>query len=217
MPTYDLAMLDFDGTLADSAGSVVHCIQGTFRSRGEQPPTEAAIRATIGIPLPEALMLLRGHGTPAEGQDWAQTYRDIFLAEGMGRMRLFAGAAGFLSGLAERGVATVIVSARKAENTWVLLESFGLSHTVQEIYGYTNEGPNKPDPRLYQELIHPRFGRNEGHRAIMVGDTHIDLEFARAVGAHACWASYGYGDAGRCRGLRPEFTAAHPSELLGLF
>ena len=117
MPPYDLVMLDFDGTLADSAGSVVHCVQETFVARDEQPPTEAAIRATIGLPLPEALMSLRGHGGRAEGMDWAQTYRQVFLAQGMGQVPLFQGAARFLKGLAAKGVPTVIVTARKAEIT----------------------------------------------------------------------------------------------------
>ena len=88
---------------------------------------------------------------------------------------------------------------------------------MHEIYGETPEGPNKPDPRLYEELIRPRFGREEPLRMIMVGDTHIDLEFARAIGADACWVSYGYGDASKCRAMVPDYEVAHPSELLGLF
>lgn len=217
MPPYDLAMLDFDGTLVDSASSVVHCVQRTFAAWGEEPPSETAIRATIGLPLPEALAHLRGRGRRAEGEAWARAYREIFMSEGPARLQLFEGAAQFLAGLAAKQVPAVIVSARKAEITNMLLKKFGLRETILEVYGDTPRGPNKPDPRLYEELIRPRFGSAPPLKMIMVGDTHIDLEFARNTGAASCWASYGYGDAQKCRGMQPDFEVSRPADLLGLF
>ena len=46
MPRFKLAMFDFDGTLADSADSVVYCFQKTFESYGQPVPGEQAIRRT---------------------------------------------------------------------------------------------------------------------------------------------------------------------------
>jgi phosphoglycolate phosphatase len=217
MPPYDLVMLDFDGTLIDSASSVVHCVRRTFSAQGEEPPTEAAIRATIGLPLPDALTRLRGKGGREEGETWARAYREIFMSDGPARLQLFEGAAWFLAALADQKVPAVIVSARKAEITNLLLKKFGLSETIMEVYGDSPQGPNKPDPRLYRELIRPRFGNAPPRKMIMVGDTHIDLEFARNTGADSCWVSYGYGDAEKCRGMQPDFEVSRPADLLKLF
>ncbi|WP_338606167.1 HAD family hydrolase [Desulfoferula mesophila] len=217
MPPYDLVMLDFDGTLVDSASSVVHCVQRTFAAQGEEPPSEAAIRATIGLPLPDALTQLRGKGGREKGQTWARAYREIFMTEGPPRLHLFEGAARFLAALADQEIPAIIVSARKAEITNMLLDKFGLSETIMEVFGDSPQGPNKPDPRLYEELIRPRFGNPPPRKMIMVGDTHIDLEFAHNTGAASCWVSYGYGDAQKCRGMQPDFEVSCPADLLNLF
>ncbi|MCB2193713.1 MAG: HAD family hydrolase [Deltaproteobacteria bacterium] len=217
MPPYDLAMLDFDGTLVDSASSIVYCVQRTFRSMGEEPPSETAIRATIGLPLSEALVHLQCRGRPTDSEAWVRAYRETFTSVGTGRLQLFEGAAQFLAGLADKGIPAVIVTARKTEITNALLQNFGLSGTILEVYGDTPQGPNKPDPRLYEELIRPRFNHAHPSNIIMVGDTHIDLEFARNTGAVSCWASYGYGDAQKCRNMQPDFEVSHPTDLLRLF
>ena len=217
MPKFDLAMLDFDGTLADSAASIVHCLKRTFEVQGEKPPGEKAIRDTIGIPLAMAIVHLRRKGRRTDGEAWAHKYREIFKVEGPARFRLFEGAEELLAGLAGRGTAIAIVSARKAHVTQALLDNLGLSQYVQAVYGDTPGGPNKPDPRLYSELILPRFDGAGPLRSIMVGDTHIDLEFAKASGTASCWVSHGYGDPARCRALQPDFQAACLQEVLELF
>ena len=50
----------------------------------------------------------------------------------------------------------------------------------------------------------------------MVGDTEIDIQFAKASGISCCWASYGYGDKARCRKLEPEYRIDSIAELPAL-
>jgi phosphoglycolate phosphatase len=217
MPAYNLALLDFDGTLADSAASIVHCVQRTFEHYGENIPAGQEIRATIGLPLAVAMVELRGKGGPEDGEAWAETYREIFREEGMAKLRMFEGAGDFLQGLADKGVPATIVSARKAELTRDLLMRFKLDHLLQAVHGDTPQGPNKPDPRVYQELILPKFGCNGDLRPLMIGDTHIDLRFAKNIKAGSCWASYGYGSPTKCRALRPDHEAQDLAQALKLF
>ena len=47
-----------------------------------------------------------------------------------------------------------------------------------------------------------------------VGDTATDIQFAKNIGAASCWATYGYGDAGRCHTLQPTYRIA---DIRGLF
>jgi phosphoglycolate phosphatase len=50
-------------------------------------------------------------------------------------------------------------------------------------------------------------------RMLMVGDTETDIVFAKASGIACCWASYGYGDMGRCRALAPQYEIAGIADL----
>jgi phosphoglycolate phosphatase len=50
----------------------------------------------------------------------------------------------------------------------------------------------------------------------MVGDTETDIQLAKNSGMACCWASYGYGEAERCRALEPEYEISSIAELPAL-
>jgi phosphoglycolate phosphatase len=53
----------------------------------------------------------------------------------------------------------------------------------------------------------------QSRQILMVGDTELDILFAKKSGMSCCWVSYGYGDAQRCRALKPEHEIASIAEL----
>ena len=74
----------------------------------------------------------------------------------------------------------------------------------------------KPDRLLYEANIRPLMPGISPSRTLVIGDTEMDLQFAGNIGAHSCWASYGYGDRARSAALQPDFTISEISELLGI-
>jgi phosphoglycolate phosphatase len=81
-----------------------------------------------------------------------------------------------------------------------LLEGFGLSDSFQSVIGGDSAFPRKPDPAGLLHLI--REAGVTAEATIMVGDSMIDVETARAAGAVACVAMYGFGHLRRAIVLR---------------
>jgi len=62
----------------------------------------------------------------------------------------------------------------------------------------------------------PQYQDLQPECVLLVGDTEIDILFAKSAGVSSCWASYGYGDDERCRQLAPEHEISSIGELPAL-
>ena len=99
-------IFDFDGTLADTQSGILATSQETLRGMGRKPADEAALAATIGLPLRENFT--RGAGLDEEEADRAVAiYRAIFDETAVPLISSFPGVEETLRTLSERGILTV--------------------------------------------------------------------------------------------------------------
>jgi phosphoglycolate phosphatase len=59
----------------------------------------------------------------------------------------------------------------------------------------------KPSALVFEQRVLPIFPDLTPSQCIMVGDTATDLQFAKNIGANACFASYGYGNVADCEAV----------------
>ena len=143
-------------------------------------------------------------------------YRRLYATEGAPLLQPFAGVAEALQELHLCGTKCVVVSNKGIEAVRRSLDESGLSTFIDIVFGASAGLPTKPDPTVLTDHILPRFTQLEAHRVLIVGDTEIDILFARRCGAYACWVSYGYGDVSRCRSLKPDYEIANMDALPSL-
>jgi phosphoglycolate phosphatase len=72
---------------------------------------------------------------------------------------------------------------------------------------------NKPSPEPCTKHIAPHFAKISKAETVVIGDTEVDIRFAKGAGLASCRAKYGYGDAGRCHGLRPDYEIGELRDL----
>ena len=102
-------IFDFDGTLADTRTGILATAQEVLRRMGLPPADEAALGATIGLPLRENFT--RGAGLSEEEADRAVAiYREIFESVGVPAIVLFPGVAETLKELAARGIPMAVAT-----------------------------------------------------------------------------------------------------------
>ena len=53
-----LILFDVDGTLVDSQGTIIACMTASFAAEGLSAPRPEAVRAIVGLSLPQALAVL---------------------------------------------------------------------------------------------------------------------------------------------------------------
>jgi phosphoglycolate phosphatase len=212
MNNFDAVVFDYDGTLFDTRHAIVHCLRRAFEQcRRAVPLAETTMVAVkSGLPLQETLMSIDPtlRVDPDALSEIMPVYRRLYLDEGTPLLQPFAGAVEALQELHGVGTKCVVVSNKGISAVRRSLDESGLSAFIDVIFGEAAGLPKKPDPTVLTDHILPRFQQLEARRVLIVGDTEIDILFARRCGASACWVSYGYGDVDRCRGLEPDYEIA---------
>jgi phosphoglycolate phosphatase len=220
MSEYKVIVFDYDGTLFDTRPAIFHCIQRAFAECGRPIPALEAVASTVktGLPLQETLFALdetlRANRTTLN--EFVITYRKLYLDEGTPLAKPFAGARDALQQIHACDVKCVIVSNKGIAAIRRSLDQSQLNSFVELVFGDEPGLPKKPDPAILIDHILPRYGQLQMEQILVVGDTEVDILFAKRTGIFCCWASYGYGEAERCRKLAPEHEISSIADLPSL-
>jgi phosphoglycolate phosphatase len=220
MSGFKVVVFDYDGTLFDTRPAIVHCIQRAFAACGRPIPALEAVAGTVrtGLPLQETFFVLDKNlrAERATLSEIVKTYRKIYLDEGAPLTKSFVGVGDVLQDIHARGTKCVVVSNKGIAAIRQSLERNQLSCYVDLVFGDEPGLPKKPDPAILVDHILPRYAPLQREQAFVVGDTEIDILLAKRTGVPCCWASYGYGDAERCRKLAPEHEISSIEQLSAL-
>ncbi len=216
MSQYKLIIFDFDGTLAITHKAIISCIAKTFESFNIAPPAAETIRATIGINLPNTFKLLYPAIEESAIPAWVETYRSFYRTEGQQQLDLFPGTKQLLQLASKSGLSLGIFSNKHVSFVNFFLEKLRIHGLFDLILGDNGQIIKKPNPTVFHSIIKPLFPELDNSQVLMVGDTAVDLLFAKNAGIDVCWAAYGYGDRTECLALQPTFAIDNISELAAI-
>lgn len=185
-----LIVFDLDGTLIDSRRDLADAANALIAERGGHPLPETAIAAMVG----EGAALLVRRALNAAGLPFDDTSVPSFLALYDERLvhhtRPYPGIREALDALAPLGPLAVLTNKPLAP-TRRLLEAFDLAPLMAAVLGGDGPLPRKPDPASLRHLMTQQATSPE--RTVLVGDSRIDFETARAAGTHVCLTRWGFG------------------------
>ncbi len=196
---FDLLIFDWDGTLMDSAGSIVDCIQAASADLGWPVPSRDAASHIIGLGLKEAVEALFPDLPETEHPRLVERYRHHYLGRDH-EIPLFEGARELIVELHARGYLLAVATGKARRG---LARAFGHSGLGPYFHASrtADETHSKPHPAMILELL-DELGV-DGGRALMIGDTSHDLEMARNAGTPSLAAGYGAHPAGSLAGFGP--------------
>jgi phosphoglycolate phosphatase len=183
---YSLIVFDWDGTLIDSAGTIVECIQNAARDMGVEVPGREQASHVIGLGLHDSLRHAVPGLAPERYLEFADHYREHFRAR-QDSMLLFAGIRELLEAL-HRSRALAIATGKSRRGLDRALDAEGLRRYFATSRCADETHP-KPHPAMLREIIEEL--RVEPARTLMIGDTSHDLEMAKAAGVDALAVTYG--------------------------
>jgi phosphoglycolate phosphatase len=213
---FRLVIFDYDGTLFDTRPAIVHCIGRAFEEYGRSNPAHDAVAGIVGTgaTLLDTLLLLdpglRRDRTALN--DLVITYRNLYRDESTALLRAFPGVPAILQHLRLNGIRCAVVSNKGVDAVRRSFDETGLGSLIDVVVGEQPGTPKKPDPRVVTDLIAPRFDLRRDEM-LMVGDTEIDILFAKRAGIASCWVSYGYGAPAHCRAGEPDYEISSISHL----
>ncbi|GAB3380948.1 HAD family hydrolase [Lysobacter fragariae] len=213
-----LFIFDYDGTLCDTLEAISGSLLSTFAEFSSSVPAQDDISRLIGTgkTLQETINELRSTEEGALDDDalkqWVGFYRQRYAEHGESKVTLFDGAKETLSSLREVGD-LVLLSNKGIEAVEGSLKRFDIRSYFSLVLAEEPGQPKKPDPAVFANRIAPVFVGVRAEDCIVIGDTSADLEFARNIGATACFAEYGFGERSSCDAVGYQFAFSHLSQL----
>lgn len=216
---YCTLLVDFDGTLFDTRNAIRKTLEALARRRGVAPFAVHLIDQVIdqGLSLVDMLAVLLGPADGLELPAWAADYRAIYNGGlGVAESAPYPGIETILQQMHEAGKELFIVSNKGEVSIQATLEQYHLGSYFRGVVAAVGDRAPKPGPESFFEQIKPRMRHGDNARVLVIGDTEIDLGYARSLGVASCWAAYGYGLASRCEVLAPDFVILTAMDLLRL-
>lgn len=194
MPPSPVLVLDLDGTLVDTVRDLTATLNDILRGEGIAP-----------MPLDEARLMI-GHGARAMISRALQSagitadsdrldnlfalFLDLYARRIAEESRPFPGAIESLDRFAADGWRLAICTNKLERHSRLLLEALGIADRFAAIAGQDTYGVRKPDPRHLQEAIREAGGQVAS--AIMVGDSEVDIQTAKAARVPVVAVDFGY-------------------------
>ena len=187
-------LFDLDGTLIDTAPDLLGSLNAVLTRVGHRPVNPRELRSMVGHGV-KALFerAFKETGTPVSPDqmaDYAAEFMAHYRANIARESRPFPRVPETLKRLADAGAMLGVCTNKPQELTDLLLAQLDLAHHFGAVYGGGRARHNKPDPHHVLELVDALKGTRG--RAVMVGDSTVDVAAARAAQIPVIVMSYGY-------------------------
>ena len=186
-------LFDFDGTLIDTAPSILASFAAALQHTG----LEAAVPLTpslIGPPLLTTVGTLLGTDDEATRQRFAAAFREQYDVAGYRHTVAYDGVPALLEGLHAAGIGLFIVTNKRIAPTRRILAHLRWEHWFRGVYALDALEPPAPNKKaLVRDVL-----RREALRPAdtwMVGDSREDQSSAEGNALRFFAACWGYGQA----------------------
>lgn len=210
-------IFDLDGTLIDSAPSIVFALNHVFDKAGYAAVTSDAVKPLLAgdaMKLVGTLIADQGQ-TIAEDEnaDLTHQFLETYKAHPAQDAALYPGALSILDHFKTAGHKLAICTNKPSITAAPVLEIFNLVSYFDATVCGDQTAFKKPDGRHILETIHAMDG--DASDAIMIGDSGNDIYAAHDAGVASIWASFGYG-LERVEDMKPTATVDELHQLPGI-
>ena len=190
---YDIVIFDLDGTLLNTIGDLAASVDYVMRSRNLPEHTDAEYRQMVG----GGIKRLVERALPAELAA-NETYVDEcvtqfrrYYVDNIDRHTVpYEGMCELLRDLQLKGVKLAVASNKFQHGTDRLVSKFFGDIDFVAVEGNREGAPLKPDPQIVTGIL-SRAGIAP-ERAVMIGDSGIDICTAQAAGIDSIGVAWGF-------------------------
>lgn len=174
---YDLVVFDWEGTIADTLGIVLHVVatEANLLGFGDFDPQQA--RKYVDLGLVQALRKAYPHLTAAQHQQLLQAVQ-LAMHSRSSDICLMPGVRELLYQLHEAEINLAIATNKGHQSLLRALQATGLDKLFK-ITRSAGQTPAKPCPQMLEEIIEEYGGT--AATTLMIGDSLTDMEMARSA------------------------------------
>ncbi len=185
-------IFDLDGTLIDSKLDLALSVNATLEHFRFQLLPHEEIFGYIGQGAPMLVRRALGHTTDdALVQAGLEFFLGYYREHMLDNTVAYPGVREGLAELAASDRILTVLTNKPERFSRRILEGLGLADYFAQVYGGNSFERKKPDPIGIETIL--RDTGEEKDRALMVGDSEIDVLTARNAGIRVCGVNYGLG------------------------
>lgn len=203
-------VFDLDGTLIDSAPSILSSMQAAFDQAGIVPrlPLTGAL---IGPPLAQTLRALLPRGTSGQALPvLAENFKRHYDGAGYRQSRVYPGVPEMLQALRHLPLRLHIATNKRILPALRIIEHLRWDNFFCGVHALDSYAPALQDKTALLQRLRHEMGTAPAP-PLYVGDRAEDAKAAQASGMPFLWASWGYGGA-IC--LSPCRSLSRPMDML---
>lgn len=185
---------DLDGTIVDSAPDLAAALNSLLAEHGKTPIDEANVRRMIG----NGVAKLIEHGFAENGvtvgstelQSLQPRFMGLYTPRASQLSELYPGAESAIKAFHDSGVAQAVCTNKPESVSREILSNMNLAQFFECVVGGDTLEHRKPHPLPLQACLNA-LGTSVDS-ALMIGDSAVDTETARAVGVTIGLVTHGY-------------------------
>ena len=181
---------DLDGTLIDSAPSIISCLKRTLLEFGYEIPEYDTLRKCVGPPFTYSFPNYL-HIRDEDFQATVKRYREFYDKEnGCLEAEVFEGVEGLLKALVKRGYCLFVCTSKPEPTARKILKHLGIDKYFTEICGATLDAKIDTKAQVL-ELCFKRAPWHKKEETVLIGDTKFDCIGASSVGVDCIGITWG--------------------------
>lgn len=193
-------LLDLDGTLVDSAGTIVEHLAAAIAEVGFPVPDAARLRRLVGPPFETALPELGL--TPDQTAAAIVAYRSTYDAVAATVTPVFPGVPALLERLREDGFRLATATSKPEELARKIVAGVGLGAHFDLVGGADHVVGRVGKAAVVGSVLERLHLDPVREPVVLVGDRHHDVEGGAAHGVPTIGVAWGYAEPGELAGAR---------------
>ena len=200
----DLLIFDLDGTLIDSKLDLAHAANAARHHMGMPPIANERVYSYVGNGAPVLIRRVLGaEASEAQVQEALEFFLEYYREHMLDYTVLYPGVRESLDRLRDAGVQMAVLTNKPVNISRAIVRGLGAGPHFRQVYGGNSFEFKKPHPIGVETLMAECGAAREG--TMMVGDSPVDIQTARAAGVKSCGVTYGF---------QPETLRAMAPDLL---
>ncbi|MBY0227062.1 MAG: phosphoglycolate phosphatase [Hyphomicrobium sp.] len=184
-------IFDLDGTLIDSVPDIAAALNRCLANEGRATLSHEGVAKLVGGGARELVAKALGSTTPSADVDRVlMDFLAFYQADPISLTRLYSGVRELLDSLRHSRVSLAICTNKPQSLTHVILDRLDLASYFAVVWGGEPGKPLKPDAACLRTVCE-QLGVSPAE-ALMVGDSHTDIDAALATGCPSIVVAHGY-------------------------
>ncbi len=175
--SYDLIIFDWEGTLSDTLGEILYCVQQEAARLNFGELDEQLARQSVDLGLVNAVKKVYPHLRTSQHEQLLDAVQYALMSR-HNDIYLIPGAKEFVKRIAEQNISLAIATNKGNQGLQRALSLSGLS-AFFKVTRCAGQTAPKPNPEMLQQILDSL--NVSADKALMIGDSVTDIEMAKSI------------------------------------